>query len=307
MEAGEMALTMTARLLCAARQAYMITVDGPVPAVPYLADIGYANPVGFASGALRIDAGLVGEAPDAIIVAFRGTLPLQSPDHAQVILDWANDCDALLVADPLGLKGGVHQGFRDALDSFWTRISATILTLADASPAKPIYVTGHSKGGPMANLAAGRLIKLRPNAAIYVNTFAGARAGDADFAAAYAAAVTNSDRYEFADDIVPHLPPMDALRLVARHLPLKGRLPEIAAKIASLTPGYVSVGDLHFINWSGTIVSESTFLEIERAASMMKVLGELEFDKIIADHSIDPPNPPNPDPPDPGYYSVLYR
>jgi Lipase (class 3) len=299
-----MALTMTARLLCAARHAYMVAANGPVPPAPYLGDIGYANPAGFASGDDRIDAGLVGEAPDAIIVAFRGTLPPQSPDRAQVILDWANDCNALLTADPLGLPGKVHAGFLGAVDALWPAMQPAVAALIAASPGKPIYITGHSKGGPMANIAAARLYKLQPHAAIYVCTFAGARAGDTDFATAYEA-VTNSDRYEFADDIVPHLPPMDALRVLAKHLPMKDSLPQIAASIDAFPAGYVSVGNLHFIEWDGTIVPESVILEVERIASLMKVLGELQFATIVADHSIDPPNPP--DPPNPCYYSVLYR
>jgi Lipase (class 3) len=133
----------------------------------------------------------------------------------------------------------------------------------------------------MANIAAARLYKLQPHAAIYVCTFAGARAGDADFAAAYDAAVTNSDRYEFADDIVPHLPPMDALRALAKHLPMKDRLPEIAARIDAFPEGYVSVGNLHFIEWDGTIVPESTILEIERIASLMKVFGDCNSPRLL--------------------------
>jgi len=300
-----MALTMTARLLTAARHAYQITATGPLANGAYSAIVGYNNPEGFADGAERIDAGLVGEAPDAIIIAFRGTFPPTNPDRAQVILDWANDLDALLDTDPLGLPGKVHAGFLGAVGALWPAMQPAIAAVITASPDKPIYITGHSKGGPMANIAAGRLSKLQPNAAIEVCTFAGARAGDADFATAYAGAIANSDRYEFADDIVPHLPPTDALRALAANLPDQDPLPEIAQTIAALPAGYVSVGNLQFIKWDGTIAQDSPILEIERMASLMKVFGALQFQTIVADHSIDPPNPP--DPPDPGYYSVLYR
>jgi hypothetical protein len=302
-----MALTMTARLLCAARHAYTIAPDGSMPPDSDLQKlVGYANPASFAKGDDDIDAGLVGEADDAIIVAFRGTLPFTNPDRGEVVRDWVNDCNAILSADPLGLPGKTHAGFLGAVSALWPDLQPAIAALMAKSPNKPIYVTGHSKGGPMANIAAGRVYKLQPHAAIYVVTFAGARAGDGDFAAAYDAAITNSDRYEFADDIVPHLPPMDALRALAKHLPINdNRLPKIAAAIAAIPPGYVSVGKLHFIEWSGTIVSDSTVVTFERIASLMKVFGELQFDKIIADHSIGPPKPP--DPPLPGYYSVLYQ
>jgi hypothetical protein len=302
-----MALTMTARLLSAARHAYTIKTDGAVSTDGY-EDVGYTDVVGFARGVEDIDAGLVGVAPDAIIVAFRGTLPFRTPPTADIIDDWANDCDAVLVADPLGLKGKVHQGFLGAIDAFWDPLVTEVARLADANPGKPIYVTGHSKGGPMANIAAGRLYKLRPHAAIYVCTFAGARAGDEDFATAYTAAITNSDRYEFADDIVPHLPPMDVMLSVARHLPDIDGLPKISARISNMALGYVSVGELHFIKWDGTIVSDSWALAAERGIKLTTLLIELGFQTIVADHSIDPPHdPPTPDPPVPGYYSVLYR
>ena len=74
-----MPLSLTGRLLCAARQSYQIVGDGPVPAAPNSDQIGYGTPDGFAVGPARIDAALVGEADDGIIVAFRGTLPPDSP------------------------------------------------------------------------------------------------------------------------------------------------------------------------------------------------------------------------------------
>ena len=110
-----MPLSITARLLCAARHAYDVKVPGPVADTPDSARIGFGGQVdGFAAGVDRINAALVGEAADAIILAFRGTLPPGSPNPRQVILDWANDVDALLVTDPGGLPGKVHQGFLDS-------------------------------------------------------------------------------------------------------------------------------------------------------------------------------------------------
>jgi hypothetical protein len=96
-----MPLSITARLLCAARHAYDASATGPVADTLDSTRIGFVGQVdGFAAGTDRIDAALVGEAPDAIVVAFRGTLPPGSPNPGQVILDWANDVDAVLVTDP---------------------------------------------------------------------------------------------------------------------------------------------------------------------------------------------------------------
>ena len=296
-----MALSMTARLLCAARHAYTVTAGGAVPAAPYVADIGYAEPVGFTGGILGIDPGLIdaaliGEAPDAIIIAFRGTLAPKPPLTQQIFIDWLNDCDAVLVDDPLGLAGKVHEGFRDALDSFWTPLAAAFTTLTDANPQKPIYLTGHSKGGPMANIAAMRLRKLRPQSTLHVCTFAGARAGDAAFAGVYGLVVPFSQRYEYADDIVPHLAPSAAFREMFRGLP------GIGDRIGQFRDGYASVGTLHFIDSNGAVSGDTKLLDFERFRHLAERIVALDFATIASDHAIEPFVPPHL-----GYYNALYR
>ncbi len=277
-----MPLSLTGRLLCAARQSYQIVGDGPVPAAPNSDQIGYGTPDGFAVGPARIDAALVGEADDGIIVAFRGTLPPDSPNHGQVILDWANDVDALLVKDPSGLPGRVHKGFLDALDALWPKIEPVIRKRSNDSAAKPIYVTGHSKGGAVANLAALRLRTTLPGATVIVGTFAAARPGDGAFAKAYNAAIPHSARYEYADDIVPHLPPSDEFLVMFRNVPF------IAGTLRRLTRGYASVGDLHFIDWNGQLVGDSTLLRFERFTHLATLMANFGFATIVADHSIAP-------------------
>jgi hypothetical protein len=288
-----MPISLTARLLCAARQSYTITAAGPVPDAPHSDQIGYLSvPDGFATGLDRIEAGLVGEAADGIIVAFRGTLPPESPDRGQMILDWASDCDALLVTDPGGLPGKVHQGFLAALDSLWPAIGPAITARNLASPTKPIYVTGHSKGGAIANLAALRLRKTLPGATpILVGTFAAARSGDPDFATAYAAAIAHCARYEYQDDIVPHLPPSDEFLVMFRNVPF------IAGKLPHLTPGYAAVGELHFIDWNGQLVGDSPTLRFERFVHLARLMAGFGFATIVDDHAIDPGS---------GYDKALY-
>ncbi len=277
-----MPLSITARLLCAARHAYDVTASGPLANTGDSSRIGLTGPVdGFAAGAVNIDAAFVGEAPDAIVVAFRGTLPPSSPNHTQVILDWANDIDAVLVTDPGGLPGKVHQGFLGSLNTLWPGVELAVKTRSAASPAKPIYVTGHSKGGPLANLAAMRLrAALAATIPVMAATFAGARPGDDAFAAAYKAAIPNSARYEYADDIVPHLPPSDEF------IAMFSNIPQIGPTVQNLTPGYASAGDLHFIDWSGTLVADTPLLRFERFAHLARLMVTLGFATIIADHSI---------------------
>ncbi|MFI4948927.1 MAG: lipase family protein [Alphaproteobacteria bacterium] len=277
-----MPLSITARLLCAARHAYNVTATGPVADTPDSTRIGFVGTVdGFVDGPDGINAALVGEAPDAIVVAFRGTLPPGSPNPGQVILDWANDVDALLMTDPGGLPGNVHQGFLGALDSLWPAMEPVVKSRSTASPAKPIYVTGHSKGGPLANLAAMRLRAALPTTPVMVATFAGARPGDEAFAAAYDAAIPHGARYEYADDIVPHLPPSDEFVAMFKNIP------EIGPTVQKLTLGYASVGDLHFIDWDGNFVPDTPLLRLERFASLAKLLVTFGFATIVADHSIE--------------------
>ena len=153
-----MDLVLATRLLCASTQAYVIKRSGPAratlpPPVPSRSlRIGFVEPPhGYATGLDRINAALIGMADDGLIVAFRGTLPLDGPDIARSVLDWIGDTNAPLVNDP-SFPGQVHQGFRDALQELWPDVGPAITAAAQAD--KPIYVTGHSKGGALANLAA---------------------------------------------------------------------------------------------------------------------------------------------------------
>jgi hypothetical protein len=277
-----MPLSIAGKLLCTSRLAYTITNTGPVAANSDSISAGFnAQPSGFAVGDDKINAGLVGESDDGIVVAFRGTLPPTSPNQGQMILDWADDLDAVFVVDALGLPGNVHQGFLSALNDLWTDMNDVIMPLTSAAPAKPVYVTGHSKGGAMAYLAALRLRnKLPPTTPIYVATFAAARAGDQIFATAYDAALPHSARYEYADDVVPHLPPSDVFKTMFENVPF------LADKLQELHGGYASAGELHFIDWSGTLIADSPVLRFERFTHLANLMVALGFTTIADDHSI---------------------
>jgi hypothetical protein len=281
------ALSLTGRLLCVADQTYMISVTGPTP--PYPANpapspsdlVGWlATPDAFATGDDLINAALVGETATEIIVAFRGTQPDEGPNLQQVIIDWANDIDALLVSSDPALPGRVHQGFLNALNELWAFVWGEIQTRMAASPGKPLVITGHSKGGGIAPLAAMRCVEQGVTPSVYI--FAPARPGDQDFANAYAACVPATTRFEYQDDIVPHLPPSDALLVALEAIPF------FAVTAAALTPGYVSVGALQFINWQGQIVGDSALLEVERISRLATTLIGVRLNTIISDHTIFP-------------------
>ncbi|MEI9851232.1 MAG: DUF1905 domain-containing protein [Sphingomonas sp.] len=173
-------------------------------------------------GHRAIDLALVGRVPEGVVVAFRGTLPPffgGGHDGWEVLLDWLNDGLAACV-NRSEYPGGVHLGFAESMHRLWEDhgdspgvLSAVMRmldqSLLDRRARRHVFVTGHSKGGALANLFAMRAAR-RPEwreMGISVATIAAARTGNADFAAAYAASRIACLRYEVQSDLVPHLPP----------------------------------------------------------------------------------------------------
>jgi len=88
-------------------------------------------------------------------LSFRGTLPPSSPDKKQTLKDWLNDLEvALVVGDHL--PGRVHHGFVGALDALWDGVLKLVTDQLATSMVKRLNITGHSKGGAVAHLAAAR-------------------------------------------------------------------------------------------------------------------------------------------------------
>lgn len=281
------------QLLCAALQAYQITTPGQVPGATGSSTIGWlaGDPVGFLAGNNNINAGFVGETADTIVMAFRGTLP---PDVSmQAALDWINDFDALLVPDATGLAGKVHQGFRDSRDLLWADMKQELTRRSAKIPAKKVYITGHSKGGAMAYLAAARLKFEKLANPIVVRSFAAARAGDPTFAASYNAAFLDTVRYEYQDDLVPHVPPSDLFAGFVK------TVPEVAELIGHFNDGFESAGELRFIDWSTPLQFEtdSMPLHFHRFASLARLIIHGQAATIAKDHSIERT---------PGYASAPY-
>jgi hypothetical protein len=280
-----MALSLTGRLLCAAQQAYSIQTSGtapdspPTPMPPPSSLVGWIEaPKCAVAGddASQIDAVLIGETPTEVVVAYRGTEPFDSLDHERMVLDWINNFLLPLASSP-DVPGSVHYGFSHAVDELWSWLVGQLKTV---TAGKPLYVTGHSKGGAMANIAAVKLVAAGYTP--FVCTFEAARCGDPAFAAGFAKAVQHATRYEYQDDIVPWLPPSDAFLLLARKLPF------LTDVLNSLIPNYVPVGDLRFIDWTGEIVGDSPALEAQRIADLMNQLSSLNCGTVIDDHSIAP-------------------
>ena len=215
--------TLDCRLLCASSCAYDIT-PGTCTYTPSSVNAVEAATVGFTAtrtscgGLANLNACLIGSNQDGIIVAFRGTLrpSFQDPES---FLDWVDDFFAIPRAGDAGLgavPGLVHSGFYDATMSC---IQGVVQAVRQLNPgnALPVYVTGHSKGGAMASLAAWMLSQNVGIPVAKVITFASPKPGNALFKAAYEMKLTQV-RYENYQDIVPLLPPGGGFQAAASQL-----------------------------------------------------------------------------------------
>ena len=306
--------TLACRLIGASNLAYAINAAGN-GFVEGAATVALIQSIGFASGSFRFvvpdgyNACYWGETTDgAVILSFRGTLPPSDAEESpaeffDVLLDWLNDAHVMPVKGQ-DLAGLVHAGFLMSLDAIWK-----LLDLADlraAASGKPLYVTGHSKGGSLACLAAYRLTRAAISpAAVY--TFAAARPGDRDFATAFDQVCPSAWRFEYRDDIVPHLPPHTGSWLGALQVhqatatkfpaeaPHSANDPDVMARAEMLIarlqvptlPEYASAGTLEFIDWNTppALLTDSFALTLRREFSLAEKLGELKLGEIVADHS----------------------
>lgn len=193
---------------------------------------------------------LMHTARDEIVLAFRGTVGLNA--GLLGYLDWLNNFQSARVSDEW--LGNVHFGFHNALfnrassDNVWEALWRVLLRLRaeNALAGKKLYITGHSKGGALAVLAAARLQKEFGITATAVYTYEAPRAGTADFARRYAELGIPTFRFENRGDIVPHLPPEAGESEILAAL----GLPPLTV---SWWDPYVHVGRLGFIDWDGTL------------------------------------------------------
>jgi hypothetical protein len=275
--------TLEGRLICACTCTYAVTMGGPLSldaADVYAAGAGFVQPpAAFVGGDERINGCLVGTLPDGVVVAFRGTLSFDIHSHP-TLLDWLGDFNA--EPTPLdGFPGQVHGGFLAALGTLWDEVLAEVAAQRIGPAAtQPLLVTGHSKGGALAALAAWRL-QTAAGVPTKVVTFAAPKVGNRAFRDAYNAQM-NHTRYEYADDIVPHLPASKG-----GFLEVLASLPVIGARFGGLQRfDYEPVGALRFIDWSGGFDDDTPTLTVERTLSLVRLITRQRFPQIAADHAI---------------------
>jgi triacylglycerol lipase len=127
-----------------------------------------------------------------VIVACRGT----EPDEWN---DVRADVNALtVVAETVGR---VHRGFKQEVDDLWPRIERLV-----ASEKRDLWFTGHSLGGAMATISAGRCFLAHiPANPVHIYTYGAPRVGTKRY-------VNNADvpltRWVNNNDLVPRVPPM---------------------------------------------------------------------------------------------------
>jgi len=225
---------MKRRLLYASSQAYQPNPEPPHRRVGWIEPpIVIRRETGL--GHRPIDQALVGRVREGVVIAFRGSLPplFSGHDGWAVLLDWLNDSLSMCIEDS-HYPGGVHLGFAESMGRLWDGwagtpgVASAVAALLERSArdgraGRHLFLTGHSKGGALANLAAWRVSAVAPwrDIPISVATIAAARAGNGAFARAYAATRIACLRYEMPSDLVPHLPPGPAtprwLRVLALH------------------------------------------------------------------------------------------
>lgn len=251
---------LACRLLQASRCAYAISGTGRLDrsnsSYPACSD-GSLDQTPIADKERQVNAVLVELTTDSVIIAYRGTLPpTGGGDTRKTLEDWIQDTEARPIREQ-GIAGQMHLGFHTAFVQTRDDLLAVLAKWNGngALKGKNIYVTGHSKGGAMAIIAAIHLFNAgyKPKA---VYTFALARAGDGEFRQGYEDKDMETWRYENRFDIVPHLPPNSADGELLQNLfdqtrPLRH-------------DEYQSVGYLMFINWDGHLTASYDGLNEDR-------------------------------------------
>jgi hypothetical protein len=148
----------------------------------------------------KLDYGYIAEYEDKIVICYRGT--------GKKIAAWISDFDAY----PLQEHGMIHDGFYEAWSAFKPVIDAYIKASFKingndfSSVNKPVFITGHSRGGNVGTLCARHLAKNRNLKCILVS-FGTPAQGKQNYVDQLNSLPINHTRVVNDKDIVPLMPP----------------------------------------------------------------------------------------------------
>jgi hypothetical protein len=256
------------RMLTASTTAYDVDVNGRLtaPKAPYLGTTQWiGQPTIINGGRHNINTILIGETVDGLVISFRGTIlpSLSLSSVSPVVLDWLQDLnmDPTEIVGKMPAGAAVHKGFWNSVDSIWTNLVQAVRK----STSTRMYITGHSKGGAAAIIAAYRLAREENRYATGVYTFAGARAGNEAWVNSFPKNIPVI-RYEFQGDLVPLLPPNfkgSADRW--NHLPSLKQLFHNA--------DFAPLGTLQFINRNGKVYSSDPNPRLTKTIEILFAVG----------------------------------
>ncbi len=145
--------------------------------------------------------------PKELILAIRGIQPPVKLSLS-VSFDWLNDIIVDADADE-----GYHKGFHKSWETIKTNLpqDPTAKKMLANLGSRLFYITGHSKGGAIATIAA---VDITENHAAFglanipdeTYEFEPARSITAEMAKVQQADFANLWRFEYKDDVVPRLP-----------------------------------------------------------------------------------------------------
>lgn len=279
--------------LCACGVSYNIGTN--ITQEPYFSGSGYTTtPTAITSSITNEAACVIGATNDGITLAFQGTI-------FNSVLSWLTDA----IVEPMeanGFPGKVHTGFYLSVMAIINQIEAELKTLLNGSTTTQVLITGHSKGGALASIAAWYLSQvsktLHPSQ-ISVVTFASPLAGNGDFAAGYKKLFNQGNYFNYLD-IVPFVPPgsvsagaWSATFAAAAAIAAKLGLEDLAAvllKVSGLMVDaaewdYTSASSIdYFIKSDGT-VSTNSWLYEEFYLAVTEHLVTGQFEKVLNAHS----------------------
>lgn len=268
-----MAKSIQGRMLCASACAYTIDCDGCYAPPEYFSEaVGWIKkhpPVSIVASDLNIDACLIGVNKDGIIVAFRGTIQ-PHPFSVAALSDWLHGIVESTPRHRDNIPGCLHDSTLSAVESIWPRIIEPIEYFHRLYPKKPLFLTGHSKGGAMAIIAAAKFHFNHPDMLQPSNvyTFGTPHPGDGAFAQNFPFSKIPVTRYENYLDAIPFLPPGKLFFRLTCRIPIVGDLFDRIVK----NWNYVPLGKLQYVTEDHRIVEDDPGLTVVRLGEIVAQL-----------------------------------